>query len=114
MTPMGGETPSGTVCACSTVPAPPAARRISNPLVLLGLGVTTACVLASQLVLARFLGAAVGYYFAFVLVSFAMLGLASAELAPCTSVSSPRCSTTWEFLPIPASSWHPSRLFCGS
>ena len=78
---MGGETPSGTVCACSTVPAPPAARRISNPLVLLGLGVTTACVLASQLVLARFLGATVGYYFAFVLVSFAMLGLASGALA---------------------------------
>ncbi len=61
--------------------APRAARNRSNPLVLLGLGVTTASILASQLVLARFLGATVGYYFAFVLVSFAMLGLASGALA---------------------------------
>ena len=78
---MRGEAPSDTVCPPVTAPAPPSARNISNPLVLLGLAVTTAGVLASQLVLARFLGATVGYYFAFVLVSFAMLGLASGALA---------------------------------
>ncbi|MEO8586030.1 MAG: hypothetical protein ABI584_07695 [Acidobacteriota bacterium] len=77
---MRGETPSGAVGA-SGAPSPPAARKINNWVVLLGLGVTTAGVLASQLVLARFLGATVGYYFAFVLVSFAMLGLASGALA---------------------------------
>lgn len=78
---MRGETPSGAVGASGTPPSPPTTRHISNRLVLLGLGVTTAGVLASQLVLARFLGATVGYYFAFVLVSFAMLGLASGALA---------------------------------
>ncbi|MHB8799938.1 MAG: spermidine synthase [Thermoanaerobaculia bacterium] len=61
---------------------PPEGERPSQePLVLLGLGVVTASVLASQLVLSRLLGATVGYYFAFVLISFAMLGLASGALA---------------------------------
>jgi hypothetical protein len=75
-----GETTSGAVGA-GIGASPPAVWNGSNPLVLLGLGVTTASVLASQLVLARFLSATVGYYFAFVLVSFAMLGLASGALA---------------------------------
>jgi hypothetical protein len=81
MAPVLGETPSGSLGIRSAAPAQPTARSITHPLVLLGLGVTTAGVLASQLVLSRFLGATVGYYFAFVLVSFAMLGLASGGLA---------------------------------
>ncbi|MFN8093444.1 MAG: hypothetical protein U0599_14720 [Vicinamibacteria bacterium] len=55
--------------------------RARTPLLLLGLASATASVLASQLVLSRFLGATIGYYFAFVLVSFAMLGLAFGALA---------------------------------
>ncbi len=78
---MPGKTPSGEVGVLSaeTTSSPPGV--IGRWLVLLGLGVTTASVLASQVVLSRFLGATVGYYFAFVLVSFAMLGLASGGLA---------------------------------
>ena len=137
---MRGEAPSDNGCTRATAPAPPATRHICNPLVLLGLGVTTAGVLASQLVLARFLGATVGYYFAFVLVSFAMLGLASGALAVYFAL--PRMGLTRApeaaslaalggaislhvgllsalqhyvgVSPVPARSWHPSRLFCGS
>ena len=75
---MQGRTPPGGV---SGIGPAPLAVRSGGPLVLLGLGVTTASVLAAQLVLSRFLGASIGYYFAFVLVSFAMLGLASGALA---------------------------------
>ena len=45
-----------------------------------GLALLTAAILAAQIALSRLLASTLGYYFAFMLVSFAMLGLASGAL----------------------------------
>ena len=48
--------------------------------VLGGLALLTAAIVAAQIALSRLLASTLGYYFAFMLVSFAMLGLASGGL----------------------------------
>jgi hypothetical protein len=55
--------------------APPVGWRI-----LLGLAVLAASVLAAQIVLSRLFAATLGYYYAFMLISLAMLGLATGAL----------------------------------
>src|SRR5262249_13839001 len=47
---------------------------------LLGLASVSASILCAQIVLSRLFGATLGYYFAFMLISLAMLGLASGAL----------------------------------
>lgn len=53
----------------------------ASPGTLLAFGLVTGSVLAAQLAFTRFLASTVGYYFAFVLISLAMLGLAFGSLA---------------------------------